>query len=125
MSRLSNRGIAHAKLTPDQVCVEAIRKWLGLQPLYATPTREPYADSCGQYVGLEALKRAADPDCKRCGGSGYYDGEALSSFCPCTGRVKAKRGEGKSKKAIRRKARASCIASEPPAPPAQAAESSE
>lgn len=61
--------------------VDFVRALVGLKPLYHTPRPE----SAASYVRLETLRRAADPDCDRCGGSGYFDGERLDMRCPCTG----------------------------------------
>ena len=81
-------------LTPEQQCVEFVRRALGKPPLYSTP-REPYVPS-GSYLWKEMLCKLAQPDCKRCGGSGYFDGWDLEERCPCTGLPpKGKRGTGR------------------------------
>ena len=68
---------------PDRRLIATIRVLIGLQPLHFQPAREP---SCGSYVRLEALRRAANPDCATCGGAGYYDSWQLDARCACTGR---------------------------------------
>lgn len=62
--------------------VDFVRALVGLKPLYHAGERP---ESAASYVRLEALRRAASPDCDRCGGSGYYDGERLDMRCLCTG----------------------------------------
>lgn len=68
-------------MTPNQLFVDALRECLGLGPLYRAEERSGRSN----YQGFEKLRRAADPQCRRCGGSGYYDGEENAMRCPCTG----------------------------------------
>ena len=80
-------------LTDAQRLVNRVRILMGKDPLYA-PAAPP--EPCGSYLSREVLCRLADPDCTRCGGSGYFDGWELDERCPCTGlRPKGKRGSGR------------------------------
>lgn len=64
--------------------VDLVRVGMGLDPLYAA-TGSGSIEPCGSYANLERLRRLARPDCARCSGSGYYNGEYLDMYCPCTG----------------------------------------
>lgn len=65
--------------------VDLVRALVGLRPLHAATGGDWYPPDGYGYVRLEKLRRAADPDCDKCGGSGYYDGEMLGMRCKCTG----------------------------------------
>ena len=90
-------------LTENQVFVDALRGALGLQPLYRQRPDEP----CGPYVSRERYRRLAKPDCKTCGGSGYYDGWICDARCACTGlpqrdtRAKKQRTKGQRRYPMR------------------------
>jgi len=66
----------------DKQLVDTIRVIIGLDPLHFRESRDA---ACGSYLRLEALRRAADPDCATCGGSGYFDGVRIEARCACTG----------------------------------------
>lgn len=74
-------------LSDDQYFVNSLRGALGLQPLYGYNEKGEHGrqEAYGSYVRLELYRRLAKPDCKRCGGSGYYDGENFDMRCGCTG----------------------------------------
>lgn len=72
-------------LTTSQF-VDLVRSLIGLRPLYApSPSKHMSLQACGQYLSLELLARRARPDCDRCGGSGYFDGDQSDMRCECTG----------------------------------------
>lgn len=75
--------------------VDLVRVGMGLDPLYAN-TVVGSVDACGSYLNLERVRRLANPDCDRCGGSGYFDGEYLEMYCGCTGLRPRGRVSGKS-----------------------------
>ncbi len=76
----------------DHRLIDTIRVIIGLDPLHLR-TRA-LDEGCGSYLRFEALRRAADPECETCGGSGYYDGERLEARCVCTGLPQRARGFG-------------------------------
>ncbi len=80
------------KLTTRQF-VNAVRALLDKPPLYDRTLNLVPSDSRG-YARAEALRRAADPDCRRCGGAGYYDGWRNDDVCPCTRMATPVRGHG-------------------------------
>jgi len=77
---LSNQGFVDAlrvalgkdALRKDALRVSRLRRGAGKEQI-------------GSYRSLEWLRRRADPQCGRCGGSGYYDAEYLDMRCKCTG----------------------------------------
>ncbi len=76
----STRGLT------NQQFVDLVRALTGQRPLYAACVSDhKKKHPTGLYLSLEALCRLASPDCGRCGGSGYYDGEHLGMRCRCTG----------------------------------------
>ncbi len=81
-------------LSPEQIVVDLVRFYLGKGPLYAKAA-DAEREAHGTYPSRERLSRLASPDCKRCSGSGYYDGWETDERCPCTGLPpKGKRGSG-------------------------------
>jgi hypothetical protein len=75
--------------------IDLVRASIGLRPLYAAGGRVNHIGAHGGYLRLESLRRAADPSCARCGGSGYYDGDRLEMSCPCTGLAQRAHGQGR------------------------------
>lgn len=78
----------------DHQFVDMVRAILGMRPLFAA-WNEPRS-AYGGYERLQRLMVAADPDCKRCGGSGYYNAWANDETCPCTGLITPRRGGKRS-----------------------------
>jgi hypothetical protein len=93
-------------LREDQIIVNAIRELMGLQKLYVMEVlpdeprvREPEGARGSSYLAIKRLNDAAQKDCERCGGSGYYDGVETNMRCPCTGlSQRATPGKGPKRK---------------------------
>lgn len=80
----------------DAQLVDYVRAGIGLKPIpckkhRGTRSELPAQDAgISRYLTAESLQRLADPQCRRCGGSGTYDGWHLDMRCPCTGLPAAK-----------------------------------
>lgn len=71
----------------DAEFVNWVRVKLGLNPIPRTSGARPTGELFDLgYLRLERFRRLADPDCKTCGGSGYYDSWSLDLQCACTRR---------------------------------------
>jgi hypothetical protein len=73
------------ELSQDQVMVNMLRRWIGMQPLYGPISETEKRDHVAGYFRGETLLRLAKPDCQLCDGCGYRQ-SSVESVCPCTGR---------------------------------------
>lgn len=68
----------------DQQFVNWVRVKIGLRPILSGARSNPNRGEFDLgYIRIERLRRAADQNCTRCGGSGYYDSWHLDLICDC------------------------------------------